>query len=167
MTRKAQNARHNLLGFSGMLGGRIDHNSTSFIEARYGALRFQIEMLLTADGKLAADSMRTARYSFARAHAPDVMRARMKTLGRDRVFDTQHGSQRAILDVHLRSPEPGSFEGLPEHPRNGLRMISDLRGKQGLVVTIGAGITLAGNIRRSERCDHAWLLHGRDRIQTH
>src|SRR5580698_5710137 len=147
MAWDAQNARYHFLRLSRVLCRGIDDDTAGFIKARDGALRFEVEMLLPADGKPAADSMRTARYGVRRIGAADPVRARVETPGRDGVFDRQYGRERAVLHIHSRSPQAGGFERLAEHPRDRLRVISDFRGKQQLVVTIGAGVALAWNIR--------------------
>src|SRR6202035_2010228 len=98
-------------------------------DTREGALRFQVEMFLAADGEFSAETMWTGRDGRERIAAPDTRRRGMIAVGRYGVLDGQDRSQCPILGFASRGAEFGRFERLAQHPRNRLTMMHDLDGK--------------------------------------
>ena len=92
-------------------------NAAGFIQARDGALRFQIEMLLAADRQFACNAVRAAGNLSRRIAAPDAKRARNEN-SPPRSRPRSSGSRAGARTPRARAPLPAApLPASPPAPR--------------------------------------------------
>jgi hypothetical protein len=152
VARQAQNASHNLLRLAGMLRGRMQRYAAGFRDPRDGALGFQIEVLLAADGQLARE-YQWAALDAGNVAAGETRGAGQETAAFDGVGNGQNRGPDFIFDLDPLGAEARGFERFTQHPGHRLPVKHDLARKQRFVMPRGAAVANARNVGGGKRVD--------------
>ena len=121
-------------------------DAAGFIHPCNGALRFQIEVLLSADLQFAFYVQR-AGLNYRRIPASQPQRRGVKTSGQNRVFDGEDGGKRLVIHRYFAGAALRRIQSLAQNPCHGLAVVRHLRWEQRFVVPVGSRIAFARNVR--------------------
>ena len=131
---QAEHVGHDLLRLRGMLGAALHEDLPALVDQRQGAVRLEVEVLLSGELELSAEHVRGRLDPGSHVTALDRRLGALEGVRRDRVLDVDQRRQRLQVEHHGRSTEPGRFECLAQHPADGVAVEADLVREQRLVV---------------------------------
>ncbi len=112
-----------------------------------GSVRFEIEMILSAEGKFARQLVRRFLQRGRDIAATNEIRFGMKTVGRDRFFDGENRRERFVFDHHFFGGGTTGFLRFTDNQRDDLAVIKRLLVRQqNFVVPHRADVVQTGHI---------------------
>ena len=168
VTRDVQHMGHDGLNLRWMLGGRLHEHRAVLARLRPGNLAFQVEMLLTAEGKLAAELPGGARKFCGGVAAPDTVRRGVETFRSYGLGDRQDRRQRLVLHLDRVRREAAFFQRITQHQRDHLTVERNLFVReQNFVLADRADIVLAGYVFGQQDRPYAGHGAGRANVPAH
>ena len=151
--RDAQDMRDDVLRFGRVLGAGLDEDLAVLVDQRQRGIRLQIEVLLPTQFELAAEPVRRALQGAVRVTPADGAWCALEAVRRDGVLNGDQRRKCPVFDLDGAGALPGGFQGLTEHPADGVPVVHDLAREQRLVMLF-AGIVQAGHVVGGEHPDH-------------
>jgi hypothetical protein len=139
-------------------------HAAGLIHPGNGALRFQIEMLLSADPQFTIYVQR-AGLNHRRISPSQPQRSRVKTFGQNCVFDAKDGGKRLAIDRYFARATLRRIQSFAQNPCHGLAVVCHLGWEQRFVVPVGSRIALARNVRDGKNSGDSRFRQGRRNIQ--